>query len=295
MRHHPFISFLLLFSAASISYGQENDALETSTPVLRMYRTYCATCHGENGDARGDASRFVFPKPRDFQNSRFRWVTSDNGVATKEDIIHSIERGVPGTSMQAWESLGDEKIRQLAELVIQFRNAGIQDRVKALLLLDGYEDPATMQLSDEGRTIYDQIINEKTIPGVVRTIELTPLTDDQKKESIERGSKLYVKMSCTKCHGDRGQGSFKMDLFDDKGYPTFATDFRRDPIKSADDATMARVILYGLPGASMPSSQISKADVQDLISYLRSLATREPQYLTNIQRYYRAIGFRRPK
>lgn len=289
------MSILLFLSATSVSYGQAQDVFEASAPVLRMYRTYCATCHGENGDARGDASRFVFPKPRDFQNSSFRWVTSENGVPTKEDIIDSIERGVPGTSMQSWESLGDEKIGQLAELVIQFRNTGIRNRIEALLLLDGYEDPATMALNTEGRTIYEQIIKEKTIPGAIRTVALSPLPEDQQKDSIERGSKLYVKMSCAKCHGDRGQGSFKMDLFNDRGYPTFATDFRRDPIKSVDDAAMARVILYGLPGASMPSSQMSKADVQDLISYLRSLATREPQYLTNIQRYYRAIGFRRPK
>ena len=294
MRCHPIITLVVLLTAHGVSTGQGKALTEPSSPVRRMYRTYCATCHGENGDASGDASRFVFPKPRDFRSSAFRWVSSKNLVADKVDVIQSISRGIPGTSMQSWESLGEEKLSQLADLVIQFRNAGARDKVRELLLLDGYHEKGSEELNTEGKVLYEQVIKEKTVPSGLRAITLPPVSDGQAKDSIERGSELFKKMSCTKCHGDRGQGSFKMDLFDDRGYPTFATDFRRDPIKSADDETMARVILFGLPGTSMPSSKISLTEVRDLISYIRSLAIRDPHYLTNIQRYYRAIGFRRP-
>jgi len=294
MRFHPIITLLVLLTAHGVSTGQGNELIELSSPVRRMYRTYCATCHGEDGDATGDAARFVFPKPRDFRSSAFRWVSSKNLVADKVDVIQSISRGIPGTSMQAWKSLGEEKLSQLADLVIQFRNAGARDKVRELLLLDGFHEKNSEELNTEGKVLYEEVIREKTVSSGLRAITLPPVPDAQAKESVETGSQLFKKLSCTKCHGERGQGSFKMDLFDDRGYPTFATDFRRDPIKSADDETMARVILFGLPGTSMPSSKISLTEVRDLISYIRSLAIREPHYLTNIQRYYRAIGFRRP-
>ena len=294
MQYRPIITLVVLLTAHNVSTGQVSDLTETSSPVRRMYRTYCATCHGERGDGSGDASRFVFPQPRDFRSSAFRWVLSDNLVADKVDVIQSISRGIPGTSMQSWKSLGEEKITQLADLVIQFRNAGVRDKARELLILDGYQDVNKEGLSAEGKVLFEQVIKEKTVPSGVRAITLPPLPDGQAKESVEVGSELFKKLSCAKCHGERGQGSFKMDLFDDRGYPTFATDFRRDPIKSTDNETMARVILFGLPGASMPSSQISVTEVRDLISYIRSLAAGEPHYLTNIQRYYRAIGFRRP-
>ena len=287
--------FLVAFGllTCNVTFGQEPDPSSATAPVLRMYKTYCATCHGTNGDAAGVASRFVFPKPRDFRNSAFRWVTTDNFVANKDDVVASITRGIPGSSMQSWESLGSDKISQLADLVLQMRDSGIRDKVKALLIFDGFEDADTGNLNPEGTTLLNEITSEKTVPGAVRTIDLQPLGIDERKESTAKGKELFVKMSCVKCHGERGEGSFKMDLFDDRGFPTFATDFKRDPIKSSTDSDMARVILYGLPGASMPSSKMSNGDVRDLISYIRSLAASEPQYLTNIQRYYRAIGFRR--
>lgn len=259
-----------------------------------MYRTYCATCHGENGDAKGNAARFVFPKPRDFRNSPFRWTTNAKLIPSKQDIEDVIRQGIPNTSMQKWESLGDEKISQLADLVLELREAGVKESIRAHLLQDGFGDEKEGQLSDDGMIVFEQVVNEKLTAGPMAIIDLPKLSPEDRVASITRGKELFSQLSCAKCHGERGQGSFKMDLFDDKGFPTFATDFRRDPLKTNSDEAMARSILFGLPGAAMPSSQIQDSQVLDLIMYIRSLAEKETQYLTNIQRYYRAIGFRRP-
>src|SRR5262245_9870295 len=80
-------------SAATTSAGAENVAAST-VPVSKqsadergaaLYAQHCAACHGERGDGKGLAARFLFPKPRDFRSGRFRLVSTSNGIPTEAD------------------------------------------------------------------------------------------------------------------------------------------------------------------------------------------------------------------
>ena len=41
---------------------------------------YCLSCHGENGDGRGEAGDWIFPKPRDFRQGMFKWRSTPSGM-----------------------------------------------------------------------------------------------------------------------------------------------------------------------------------------------------------------------
>src|SRR5262245_23910407 len=45
-----------------------------------LYAAHCAACHGEKGDGNGPASRFLYPRPRDFGEAQFRLVSTSSNV-----------------------------------------------------------------------------------------------------------------------------------------------------------------------------------------------------------------------
>ena len=77
----------------------------------RLFKQNCAICHGDKGDGNGIAANVLDPKPRDFHVGKYRLVTSGNGVPFRADVIHSIQHGIPGTSMPAWMHLSDPRAR----------------------------------------------------------------------------------------------------------------------------------------------------------------------------------------
>jgi len=260
------------------------DAAVDNTSQRKLYLLHCAGCHGSDGLGNGIAARFVFPKPRDFTTGRFRLVRTVNRVASAEDIEQAISRGVPGTSMQGWQQLGQEAVSELTAEVLRLREDGVRKKVRRSLAEDG--KAAT---TDE----VDPIVLALTRPGEVWQSPRFPASD---AASIDRGAEVFVKQSCHSCHGRDGAGSWQMDLVDDKGRPTWATDLRFDHYKGPSDAlSIARRITLGMPGSAMPASRkLSEQELADLVHYCQSLAREERYELTNHQRAQRAVGFRKP-
>ncbi|MFQ5670086.1 MAG: c-type cytochrome [Acidobacteriota bacterium] len=64
-----------------------------------LYAGTCAGCHGPTGQADGPASPFVYPRPRDFTRSPFKF------GGTPQEIARTITRGLPGTSMPPFGDL----------------------------------------------------------------------------------------------------------------------------------------------------------------------------------------------
>ena len=70
---------------AVVQTGDLSDAQRQRAKDL--YKTHCSTCHGDKGDGVSVASRFLFPKPRNFRGGRFRLVSTENAVPTLS-LIH---------------------------------------------------------------------------------------------------------------------------------------------------------------------------------------------------------------
>ena len=252
----------------------------------KLYRLNCAVCHGAEGRGNGRAARFLFPKPRDFSTGKTRLVSTLNRVASPSDLRVSIESGVPGTSMQPWRELGKEAVDQLVAEVLRLREQGVRERISQGTSAETDEEPVVA-------VALEKVIEGLTVPGKRwQAPELSSIED----ASIERGRLVYRRQSCHSCHGENGEGSWRMDLVDDKGRPSWASDLRFDPLKGhGDPLWLARVIVLGMPGSAMPSSQgLNGGDLADLIRFCQSLS-KEPKYrLTNHQRAQRAEGFRLP-
>ena len=73
-----------------------------------LYQANCAFCHGADGTGRNWIGSFLNPHPRDLTDPDFM------GGMTVERLDRAIRRGLPGTSMPAWEAaLNDQEIADL--------------------------------------------------------------------------------------------------------------------------------------------------------------------------------------
>jgi mono/diheme cytochrome c family protein len=248
-----------------------------------LFEKVCANCHGKNGNGRGIASRYVFPRPRNLRGDSFRLVSTISGKPSAEDIYRTIEKGVPGTSMQSWEDLGKEKILALVGRVRTIRREGALERIQLELEEEGDIPP------DRAGQLIEDYLQRVLVAGPSWT-GLAAIPSDQ--SSILRGKAVYAKQKCGSCHGTDGRGSAGMDLVDQNGDPTWATDLVRGAFHGGADAQkIATRVFLGMPGSAMPSSSnLSEADLGALVAYCLSISAKPRAQLTNHQRRERAIG-----
>src|SRR5436309_16115305 len=71
-----------------------------------LYTRYCAGCHGDDGDARGENAQWIDPRPRDFTLAVFKCRSTPSGsLPTDQDLYNSVERGFVTTNMPPWVAL----------------------------------------------------------------------------------------------------------------------------------------------------------------------------------------------
>ncbi|MEC7566966.1 MAG: c-type cytochrome [Planctomycetota bacterium] len=279
------IGFVFLWLILSLMTA---DAFEPS----KEFRQYCGSCHGPAGNGQGKAARYLYPKPRDLVNGRMRFATSTNLVASADDLKRVIKNGIPGTSMQNWSVLNDDLIDRLVVEIGEMQKLGARLRAENEVREDGNYVDANGTVTKAGESLILRYIEMETVPGSIWKIPEISLSGSD-TEQIAAGRAVYLKQNCHKCHAEDGSGSWGLDLVDGRGFPTFARDLRRDPLKAGHEIeSMARVIRLGMAGTAMPSSDnLSDIDLLFLVKYVRSLGTEPKLELGNIQRYHRAIGF----
>lgn len=117
---------LLLFLSACSRGGNQSQRAPTSLPSVpatyagktnpfgseasekgaEIFRTYCASCHGERGLGDGPAAGSLNPKPRNLQ---------ELAPQVKDDYLFwRISEGIQGTAMVGWKgALSEEQIWQV--------------------------------------------------------------------------------------------------------------------------------------------------------------------------------------
>lgn len=90
--------------------------------VLEGYPLYvgqCARCHGLTGEGDGPGAKsWTFSAvPRNLKAGHFRFVSTENGVATDDDLKRTIAHGLTGSGMPAFGSLSDHQLSSLVEVV----------------------------------------------------------------------------------------------------------------------------------------------------------------------------------
>jgi mono/diheme cytochrome c family protein len=230
-----------------------------------LYMNSCAPCHGVKGDGAGPAARFLYPKPRNFGNRKFRLVTTGNRVPSEADLMYVVERGMPGSAMFPFAHLAESDRQKLVTYVRQLTRAAAFEQ--ATHDAEANTDPADLA------AIVDQALTPQAAIGVPS--DLPPYSP----ESVARGALLYQKGTCVSCHGKTGKGDGVQDQRDEVGAPIRPRDLTRGIFKGGRALRQLYARIYlGMPGTPMPSNaDLKPAEIGDLINFVLSLSPPDTQ------------------
>lgn len=254
-------------------------------PAQRLYNAKCAACHGALGAADGRAARFLYPRPRNFRSDPMRLISTENRVASRDDLERVIASGIPGTSMPAFPDLSQSELAELMGLIERFRQQGAQEIYETRATAAGLEvDPAALEA----------YVATRTMPSAELAV---PVVSEVLSTEFEDGAADFKEFGCAHCHGIAGEGPTDLPLFDSAGRRVTARDLAREPMKgeSTAEAIFLRIRL-GMPGTPHPAlADVSDERVLRLVHYCLHLARTPRQLTSNHQRsqavYSRNLNF----
>ena len=223
-------------------------------PGQAVYDQHCAACHGANGDGNGPASVWLYPKPRNFGAGLFK-IKSTPGQAlpTNDDLIQSVTRGLPGSSMPGFSYLTEAERRD----VVQY--------VKHL----------TARTDAGGNRVNLFVEADKSGP-LAKPVEV-PAEPAATVQELTLGQQIFKRMQCNLCHGETGAGDGPQvpTLKDTAGLPVRPRDFNTGLFRGGHTGRDLYLrINNGLPGTPMIpyGDDLLKPDERwALVHYVQSL------------------------
>jgi mono/diheme cytochrome c family protein len=105
---------VLALIASSTATAAEDGAL--------LYKTYCATCHGDGGKGDGVAAVALTPKPRNFTTPDLWTKVGTDAAAQKAHIMKVVKEGGPAVGlsplMAPFPTLTDAQRGAIADYII---------------------------------------------------------------------------------------------------------------------------------------------------------------------------------
>jgi mono/diheme cytochrome c family protein len=190
--------------------GRAEDEIERG-----LFRKHCVSCHGITGDGYGLAASLLAPYPRDFRRGTFKFKSTPSGYKpTREDLIHTLTHGIPGTAMPSFAALEESRefahdIENLAEYVRYLAIRGeIERKLIAKVVREGLnlseENAEAQQIAIAvARRWQESEFSKVSVPSP------PTMTETELAESIQRGKEWYASelTACVKCHGPDGLGN----------------------------------------------------------------------------------------
>jgi DMSO reductase family type II enzyme heme b subunit len=213
-------------------------------PGKGLYDKHCALCHGVEGKGDGPGAELLLPRPRDFTAGKYK-IRTTLQLPSDEDLVRVIAKGMPGTSMPAWEgALKPAEIQAVVAYLKTFAPA----------FKDGKVEVAK-------------------VPPEVKADEA----------SLKRGKEMFEAIECHKCHGQAGRGDPApgSDLKDDWGHPVRPANLTkpwtfRGGHERKDVAARLSTGLLGSPMPTFLDSVEKPEDIWHLANYVRSLGADQP-------------------
>jgi len=166
-----------------------------------VYRRNCEHCHGVTGDGAGPAAEYLVPRPRDYRKGIFKFTSTAYGAKPRpEDLMRTIERGVPGTSMPSFRLMPKHDLDAVFEYVLALTHRG---ELEQQLIAEAESEGELTDESVEGlvRNVLDRWKSAQE-NYVEADTKMPPVT----AESIAAGAAIFQKRECFKCHGRDGRG-----------------------------------------------------------------------------------------
>ena len=83
-----------------------------------LFRKHCVACHGISGDGAGPNAAALMPYPRDYRPGVFKYTsTAGGGKPVREDLLRTLQTGIPGTAMPSFGKLPQRQLESLVEYV----------------------------------------------------------------------------------------------------------------------------------------------------------------------------------
>lgn len=224
-----------------------------------LFTRQCALCHGETGEGAGRFAYLMNPRPRNLQKGRFKLATTQNMIPSDEDLLRTITRGMPGSSMPPWGHLPQSDLKALVAFVRKIHVDAVAAELK-----HGVEE-GTFAASEVA-----ELLAERTQPGPPIVVPTEPPFDDLRWFN---GRRIYLE-ACASCHGVDGHPVAEAVKFDEEGYPVPPRSFVNGIFKGgADGRSLYIRTLKGIPGTPMPASEGNYTDDEfwDLIHYVQSI------------------------
>lgn len=210
-----------------------------------LYAEHCQHCHGVTGDGAGPTAEYLNPLPRDYRRGIYKFtLTQASERASRQDLSHIIEVGIPGTYMPSFKLLSRDEMESVVEYVLWLSMRGEVEYQLIRTLSTDYSKKAVAERVESGleekqsgeedyetfESIRDEFYELANDPEEMQVefldnVDLMvsrwesaqqPAAQILPKEkwvgndpaSVERGRKLYlsVDLNCFACHGEAGFG-----------------------------------------------------------------------------------------
>ncbi|MDB5388328.1 MAG: psbV [Planctomycetaceae bacterium] len=241
----------------------------------QIYMLRCVQCHGVTGGGDGVAAVHLSPRPRDYRQGIFKFTSTPYGSKPRrEDLVRTVSRGIPGTSMPSFRLLNKREVSDVVDYVLSLTPRGELETFLA------NEAKASDELPED--TFTDAVDNvrgrwrdarQQTIIAMTREPAFT-------HEMVEAGRKAFQAAECSKCHGADGRGAFNAEVnLDAWGQPSKAADLTSGMLRGgATPADIYRRIYGGINGTRMPGHDNVFKDKPDaiweLVAYVMSVSNR---------------------
>lgn len=224
-----------------------------------LYTRHCAVCHGQEGNGDTLVADLLLPRPTAFRQGLFKLVSTTNGMPTERDLVETLRRGMPGSTMMSWGWMPDSDLEALAREV---RELAVRGRAESMHRTAAIANrPMTAAQATEAA-------ERQLQPGSAIDVgTLMPAT----AANLAEGQRLYHR-HCASCHGDDGRGLPAV-----QGWPTDGTwlwprDFTSGYLRGGSSyEDLALRVRAGMPGARMPPTPLSTPETEALVTYVRSL------------------------
>jgi mono/diheme cytochrome c family protein len=257
-----FVSFAIALGLPAFPSAQQADQAPAAKPNphmeahigdltghseagAKLYYRYCWGCHAARGNGDGENAPYLNILPRNFVAGVFKCRSTPTGTLPLDsDLYNSLYRGFNFTNMPSWKVLTAQNRADLVAFI---------------------------------KTFSARWVTEKPADPIAIPTEPTLTVD-----SIKRGSALFQKLECWKCHGQegRGDGPSASTLTDSNDQPIRPYNFTSTNRSKCGrtNADLYKIFMTGLDGTPMPSfADVVKPDeAWDLVHYLRTLQYNNP-------------------
>lgn len=253
------------------------------------YVSFCASCHGLDGDGRGPDSAGMAPPPRDFTAATFKFAGVRSGELPNDaDLVRIIRGGIAGTQMPGW-GLDPAEVLHAAHFIKTFPPPEC-----------ARDSPSFEACAGNGPWLRTRADGRPEL----RTGEPVTMAPDpwaEGEEAARKGEEIYhLTAQCTSCHpsyltaeeqaalaGRSGRSAPGSRARPDQPLPLAAAnnpyhaeilppDFTRDTLRSIrsdhEKEDLYRVVAAGIGGV-MPAwvDALPAAELWAVVHYLRAL------------------------